>query len=252
MKSTPIHRRALAHISLPLLMAFLVGIGTAAAQVGLSQRQVGSDISEKLAEATAAMLVIEKFDILESKQIADGRYQIDIEMMVRADEQAIATALARAEANRLSSNWKQESHRLKRLANSAREKNGTTEIIRAIYQLNKFGAWELTEVSDQTSEYTRLRNLNGENSAPEEAQVIADFENMVRIISNDAAAISSFKIFSATAMPNNKVKLNIQMTLQGDGSAERNIDFARRVNGLVNTIEVVYARSNRGVWTLSQ
>jgi len=248
MMSRQARQSTLVKVSLPFFMALLVGIGSVAAQVGLSERQVGVDISEKLAEATASMLKIQKFDILSSKEVSKGRFLVDVEMLVQADERAIAQALARAQANKLSANWQQENNRVKRLAASAREKHNTSETIRATYELDRFGSWAIIEISDATSEYERLRNANGANSAPEEAQVLADFENMVKIVSNNAASITKFNIFAANKLPNNRVKLNIQMTLQGDGNAQRNVDFARRVNGITNSVEAIYQKDNRGNW----
>ncbi len=231
-----------------VLFTFVFTMGNATAQVGLTKEQVAKDVSEKLSEASGSMLQITYFNILESKEAEQGKFEVNIEMTVQADEPAIAAAIARANANKLSANWRQEAARIQRLAQSARKKNGVTETIQAVYQLSRVGAWEITEISDNTSEYTRLRNLNGPNSAPEEAQVVAEFQSMIKLLSNDAASFSSFEIFSATAMPNNQVKLNIRMQLKGDGNSPKNIDFARRVNGITNEIEAVYQRDAGGNW----
>lgn len=222
--------------------------GPATAQVGLTQQQVKKDVSAKLAEATASMLTVDEMKIVRSTETTKGRFEIDIEMTVEADERAIRSALDRANTNRLSSDWREQAARVGRIAQDARAKDGLTETIKAIYQLNRSGAWQLTEVSDNTSEYTRLRNENGQNSAPEEALVLTEFESLIKLLSNEATSISSFEITSATALPDNQVQLSIQMGLKSARSPKQNAEFARQVNGLTNTVDVIYQRNTRGIW----
>jgi len=134
------------------------------------------------------------------------------------------------------------------MAQSALRKDGTTESIKAIYTINSFGAWELVEISDNTSEYTRLRNENGKNSAPEEMQVVNEFKEMVKILSNGSATIEKFTIKGADKLGNSAVKLNIDLTMKGNNSNAENIAFARGVNGVTNSLEVIYQRDSRGNW----
>ncbi len=230
-------------------LAFLLTItATAVAQVGLDKTRVGKDLNSTLAQATAAMLVVDSFDITDTKEILEGRFQVDVSMTVKADKQRINDAIAHAKTNRLAANWREEVARLERLGQSALQKSGTTESIKAIYQINNFGAWKLIEISDNTSEYTRLRNEHGLNSAPEEAQVLNEFKSMVKLISNGAASINKFTIRGAKKQADNAVKLTIDMSLKGNNINASNLDFARGVNGITNTVVVNYQRDARGNW----
>ncbi len=220
----------------------------ATAQVGLSKSQVQRDVSEKLAEASGSMLEVRTMQLLRSTETRKGRFEIDIQMTVKADERAIQDAIARSRANRLSSDWRQEAARIDRLAQNARSKDGLTENIQAVYQLSRAGAWQLTEVSDNTSEYTRRRNQNGEDSAPEETQVVREFESLIKLLSNDAVSISQIEIIDVEPVSTNQVKLDIQMRLESGRYPSRNAQFALKVNGLTNIVEVSYQRDNRGNW----
>ena len=238
-------RKFYALIALFIMIAYA---GHATAQVGLTKQQVQKDVSQKLAEATGSMLRVKSMKLLSSRETSKGRYEIDIEMTVSADERAMESAIARSKANRLASNWKEEAARVERMALDARKKDGLTENIKAVYQLSRAGTWELSEVSDNTSDYTRRRNQNGENSAPEEAQVVAEFESLIKLLSNDVTSISRFVITNAEAMRNNQVKLSIQMSMKSAENPAKNGRFARQVNGLTNVIEVIYQRDSRGNW----
>lgn len=227
---------------------FILAASTVIAQAGLDRIRVEKDLNKTLADASESMLVVQSFDIVNTRKLIDDRYQVDISMTVRANEQEMRNAISRAKSNRLSTNWREEVARIERLAQSAYRKNGTTESIKAIYKLNNIGAWELTEISDNTSEYTRLRNENGGNNAPKESQIVSEFTQLVKLISNGSATIETFTIKGAQKLRNNAVKLSIDITMKGNNSNADNIAFARGVNGVTNSVEVIYQRDPRGNW----
>jgi len=244
-KTTPFLLKQLATIA---AFALLIAASTAIAQVGLDKVRVGKDLRETLADATGSMLTVQSFDIIDTTQLAEGRFQVDVSMKVKADEQVMANAVARAKANRLAANWREEAARVEQMAQTALQKDGKSESIKAIYEINNRGSWQLVEISDNTSDYTRLRNEAGPNSAPEETQVKEDFNQLIKVLSNGSATIEKFTINGADKLSGNSVRLKIEMTMQGNNSNADNIEFARGVNGVTNLTEAVYHRDPRGNW----
>jgi len=245
-------RLATSIIGMFCLAASLLSTGPAFAQAGLTEKQVRDDIARMLAEATDSMVRVTDFKVLSATQLQTKRYQVDTQVAMDADEVTIVRALNRAESAAKLNAFGNDLERVQQQAEAARAKDGDTESIRVIYQQDRAGAWRMVEVSDVTSEYAKSLNQSGPNSAPQESQVIQDFNAMFQTAFGGTVSIRDIAIIDAAPLAVGAVKMEVKMKLAAKSVNGRNQDLAQRMNGVINNITVIYQRDAQGTWAIAE